>query len=127
MSLIVNIAKHIAASTAWIMDVSLFVGGDILASPATCVVVREVPGSNENWSGLQERAIQIVCQGLDYVTTEDSAEAIFTLFKHKAGFSGVNLVGEGILYCDAMLRPTLMDRDERGSFIFAMSFVMRKS
>lgn len=126
MSLMLNIAKFIAANTSWVMDTDLFVGGDVTDSPAKSVIVREMPGSNKNYSGLEERSIQILVKDLAPVDTETAAIVIFNLLEHKAGFSDANLVGENIFYCDALSMPTILSRDARGSHIFSMTFLVRK-
>ena len=125
MSLIVSIINFIEAQTSLTADVDLFVGGESSGAPDKAVIVRESPSSIQNDSGMQGRAIQFLIKELAYVNAETLAETVFNLFAHKPGFSTGDL-NEDIFYVDVINRPGLIDRDERGAYIFAFNLFIRR-
>jgi len=127
MSLIVNLAKFIDTNTSLTMDIDLFVGADVLDAPAESVVIREIPGSTENFSTMESRAIQVAVKSLSYVEAETLAWTVYNLLKNKSGFNDVDLAGENIFYCEVIGSPVPMDRDERGSFIFTSNFLIKRA
>ena len=126
MSLIVNIVNFIDAETSLTADVDLFVGGELSGAPNKAVIVRELgPSSGQNYSGMQGRAIQFLIKELAYVNAETLAETVFNLFAHKPGFA-VGDIDENIFYVDVINRPGLVDRDERGAYVFAFNLLIRR-
>lgn len=127
MSLILNLAKYIEDNSALVLDTNLFIGGDVYDAPSGSVVIREIPGSNENWSNLKERAVHLVIKDLAYIDTETLATTIFVLFNQKPGFSDVNLTSENIFFCEPFGSPTPIDRDDRGNYVFTFTVIMRSA
>ena len=125
MSLIVSVVDYIAAQTSLVVDVDLFIGGELPGATEKSVVVKETPSSTQNRSGLQTRAVQFLIKELGYVTAETLAEQLFDLFAHKPGFSSGD-VAQGVLYVDVINRPALLDRDARGACIFVFNLLFRK-
>ena len=126
MSLILNLTKHIETNSSLVIDTDLFVGGDVVDAPAKAVIVREIPGSTGNWSGLEQRLVQILCMDLAYIDAETLSRTVYDILANKPGFSGVDLASESIFFCESFMMPTPLERNERGSFIFSMSFIIRK-
>lgn len=127
MSLIVNIVDFIATETSLTADVDLFVGGEAYDAPDKAVIVRELgPSSTQNDSGMESRAVQFLIKELAYVNAETLAETVFNLFAHKPGFA-VGDLDEDIFYVDVINRPGLVDRDERGAYIFTFNLLIRRS
>jgi len=126
MSLIVNIVEYIDAQTTLTADTDLFVGGEIHDATDKAVIVRELgPSSIQNYSGMETRAVQFLIKELAYVNAETLAETVFNLFAHKPGFPTLDL-DEDIFYVDVINRPGLIDRDERGAYIFAFNLLIRR-
>lgn len=126
MSLVVNIVNFIDAQTSLTADTDLFVGGESVGAPDKGVTVRELgPSSIQNRSGMESRAVQILIKELAYVDAETLAETVFNLLAHKPGFV-VGDIDENIFYVDVINRPGLIDRDERGAYIFAFNLLIRR-
>lgn len=126
MSFTKSLVDYIEAQTSLVTDTDLFVGAEVVDSPAKCVIVTETAGSNDSWSGLQIRTVQIIGKDLSYIEAEALIESVYDLFAHKPGFPSDGL-NEDIFYCDVISRPTLISRDERGSYIFTANLLFRKS
>jgi hypothetical protein len=109
-----------------VIDTDLFVGGDVVDAPAKSVIIREIPGSIESWSSLEQRMIQILCLDLAYIDAETLSRTVYDLLANKPGFSGSDLASESIFFCESFTMPTPLERNERGSFIFSMTFIIRK-
>jgi len=127
MSLILNLAEFVEDNTSLDIDTNLFVGGDVYDSPSGSVTICEIPGSNTNWSELKERVVHFIIKDLAYISTETLANTVYALFNQKAGFTNVNLVSEGIFFCEPYGSPTPIDRDDRGNYIFTFTVIMRTS
>ena len=125
MSLVVNIVNFIDAQTSLTADTDLFVGGESVGAPDKGVTVRELgPSSIQNRSGMEGRAVQILIKELAYVDAETLAETVFNLLAQKPGVV-VGDIDENIFYVDVINRPGLIDRDERGAYIFAFNLLIR--
>jgi len=124
MSLVQDIVTYIEANSALVSDVDLFVGAETVDTPSGSVIVREFMGSTENWSGLQDRAIQILAMDLGYVNAEMLINTVYDLLKHKPGFASDDLVD--ILYVDVLGMPGYVDRDQSGNFVFSCNLIFRK-
>lgn len=126
MSFTKSLVDYVETQTDLVTDTDLFVGVEIVDAPAKCVIITETPGSNDSWSGLQIRTVQITGKDLSYIGAETLIETVYNLFAHKPGFPSGSL-DENIFYCDAISRPALIGRDERGSYIFTANLLFKKS
>ena len=123
MSLIVDLATFIASSSSLVMDTNLLVGNEVVDTPSGSIIVREIPGSLENWSGLSSRMVQLLALDLGYVNAETLIYIPYNLLANKAGLSTL----ANIFYVEVLSMPGLITRDERGNFIFSMSILVRKA
>lgn len=126
MSFTKSLVDYVEAETSLVTDTDLFVGVEVVDAPAKCVVITETAGSNDSWSGLQIRTVQIVGKDLSYIGAETLIESVYDLFAHKPGFPSGGL-DEDIFYCDVISRPALIGRDERRSYIFTANLLFKKS
>jgi len=127
MSLILNLAEYLEDVSALTIDTDLFVGEDILTAPPGSVIIREMPGSTENWSEMEDRVIQILVGDLSYIAAETLAETVYNHFANKPGFNNAHLATENIFFMAVVNRPAPLLRDERGNYIFAMTFLLRRT
>ena len=125
MSLTEDVVDYIASQTTLIVDTDLFIGGELPDATEKSVVVRETPSSTQNRSGLQSRAIQVIVKEIGYIAGETLAEEIFGLFAHEPGLPSGN-AAQGVFYVDVINRPALLDRDERGAYIFTFNLLFQK-
>ena len=123
MSLIVEIVEFIDASSSLTADTDLFVGGEVVDVPSGSVIIRELPGSTENWSGMKERMIQVLALDLGYVNAETLIQTVHSLLCNKAGFA-TNITA---FYCECASSPGILSRDERGNYIFSANYIVRAS
>lgn len=126
MSFVKSLTEYVEAQTSLVIDADLFVGAEEEDSPGEYVVVTEMPGSGQNLSGLQTRAIQITVKALSFIDAETLIETVFGLFAHKPGFPSEGL-DENIFHCDVIGRPGFIDKDERGRFIFTANLLFRRT
>lgn len=124
-TLLSDIVDYIVEELGLVVDTDLFLAVEPSSSMGKAAVVREVPGSFENESGLIVQSFQIDCKDLDYNISEALANSIYVLFNHKPGFSGEGIGNRSIKYCEPTSRPVPIIRDELGRFIFIVPFLLR--
>ena len=126
MSFVKSLTEYVEAQTSLVIDTDLFVGAEEEDSPGEFVVITEMPGSGQNYSGLQTRAIQITVKALSLIAAETLAGTVFDLLAHKPGFPSGGL-DENIFYCDVIGRPGFIDKDERGRFIYTANLLFKRA
>jgi hypothetical protein len=122
MSLVVDLATYIAASSSLVIDTDLFIGNEVEDTPSGSIIIREIPGSLENWSGLEERMIQILALDPGYINAETLILIPYNLLAEKAGFTSL----AGIFFVEVLSMPGVVARDPRGNYVFGANFVVRK-
>lgn len=123
MSLVVDLANFIAANSSLVVDTDLFVGSEIVSTHPGSIIIREVPGSTENWSGLEGRTVQLLSLDTGYVNAETLINTVYDLLANKAGLASVS----GIFYIEVLTMPGILERDERGNYIFVSNLLVRRA
>lgn len=122
MSFILDLVDYIASQTTLVVDTDLFISDELDDSPDACVTVFSSPGSFRNESGIDIQAVQILVKDEAFIPTETRALEVFNLLANKPGFGDL----EDVFYSEVLNAPFLVDRDERGRYVFSMNLIIRK-
>lgn len=123
MSLTQDIVSYVATNSALVNDDTIYVGAETSdVGMDGCVVVREVPGSIENWSGMEGRMIQVLAKHPGYAEAEALLKIAFDLLANKPGFASII----SALYARVVGRPGYIDRDANGNFVFSATLLFQR-
>jgi len=125
-TLISDLADYIAEQASLTVDTDLFIGAEVPNIVGTFAVLRDIPGSIENWSGLEQIHFQLMCTGNSYVDSKMLADQLYEVIKHKPGFADADLITHNVFYCEPTSLPYPVGRDDQGGYIFSVNFLIKK-
>jgi len=125
-TLISDLLDYIATQASLTVDTDLFLGSEVPNIRGDLAVLRHIPGSVENESGLEEIMMQALCKGDSYVSGKTLADTIYEIINHKPGFSDASLASHDIFYCEPAGMPYPIGRDDQAGYLFAVNFILRK-
>lgn len=123
MSFLSDLAGVIETGVASLtIDTNLFVGVDVLTTPAKSVTVRTSPGGVMNESTIIAQAVQVVTKALHYAEAEALADLVHDVLKNKPGFASL----ANVYFCEVIGMPALINRDSRGRYVFSANYLFRR-
>ncbi len=125
-TLISDFADYIATQASLTVDIDLFIGSGDPNTTEPYAILKQIPGSNENYSGLEQVLFQLQVTGRSYVQGETLINTLYGIINHKPGFSSAGLSTHKIFYCEPKGMPYLIGRDDMGGYVWATNFILKK-
>lgn len=123
MSFLLDLTTMIATSLSMTLNTNIFCGVLPITNPTTYILVREIAGGSESFSGMISQPIQVLCQDKSFFDADVLATSVHSLLARKPGFSNITL--SEVYYCDVLERPHLISRGPNAEFVFTAQYLVR--